>query len=115
MARTSTTFKEGQGGRKKNSKNKKTLILNTFAQSIVEGGMDKFKEELDKLTGKEYIHAFMTLFEYVKPKLARTEMTGKDGEPIETCSATDKLVEGMTPEQLLAFKYEHRYNELKNK
>lgn len=60
-------------------KSKKTLILETFAQTIVEGGMKRFREELNKLEGKEFIAAYMTLFEYVKPKLQRTELTGLNG------------------------------------
>jgi hypothetical protein len=74
------------GGRKPGGKNKNTLLLETFAQTIVEGGMEKFQHELSKLSGKEYISAYMALFEYVKPKLARTELNteGKGGPFIIT-------------------------------
>lgn len=75
-------FKEGNPGRPPGP-NKKTVVLDGFAKHIVEGGMDKFQDELNKLTGKDYVTAFMTIFEYVKPKLARTELTGKDGGPIK--------------------------------
>lgn len=72
------------GGRKPGSKNKNTLLLETFAQTIVEGGMEKFQREINKLSGKDYINAYMALFEYVKPKLARTELNNseKDKPPI---------------------------------
>lgn len=69
-------FVKGQkklGGKVKGTPNKKTLILETFAQTIVEGGMEKFLDELMKLKGSEFIYSYMTLFEYVKPKLARVE------------------------------------------
>lgn len=71
------------GGKAKGSKNKSTLILNTFAQTIVEGGMEKFRDELEKLKGRDYVNAFTTFFEYVKPKLARTELVGKEGKELE--------------------------------
>lgn len=61
------------GGRQKGGKNKKTLILQSFAETIIEGGMEKFERELNKLSGKDYINAYLTLFEFVKPKLARAE------------------------------------------
>ncbi len=64
------------GGRQKGGKNKNTLLLETFAVTIVEGGMERFQKELNKLSGKEYIKAYLTMFEYVKPKLARTEVKG---------------------------------------
>jgi len=62
------------GGRQQGTKNKKSLLLENFAQTIVEGGMERFQSELNKLSGKEYVNAFMALFEYTKPKLARTEV-----------------------------------------
>lgn len=70
-------FKKGhtkKGGREAGSKNKKTLIIDSFAKTICDGGMEKFEQELQKLTGKDYVNAYMQLFEYVKPKLSRMEM-----------------------------------------
>jgi hypothetical protein len=64
-----------QGGRKKGTPNQKTMVLDSFAQDITEGGMDKFRKELAKLRGAAYVKAYMALFEYVKPKLGRTELT----------------------------------------
>jgi hypothetical protein len=66
--------KEKTGGKAKGSKNKKTLILDSFANTIVDGGMEKFQTELTKMEGREYVNAFLQLFEYVKPKLSRMEM-----------------------------------------
>lgn len=83
MGKEATQFKNGNKGKPKGAINKKTLILESFAKTIVEGGMEKFEQELHKLSGKEFVNAYMTLFEFVKPKLARTELTGKDGDPIE--------------------------------
>lgn len=71
-----------KGRRAKGTPNKKTLILDSFAKTIVEGGMEKFQAELMKLKGQAFVKSFMTIFEYVKPKLARTELTGKDGDEL---------------------------------
>lgn len=65
--------KEKTGGRSGGGKNRKTLLLDTFAASICDGGMEKFNEELYKLDGKDFIYAYLTLFEYVKPKLSRVD------------------------------------------
>lgn len=70
-------FKKGKpktGGKQKGTPNKKTVVLNTFAETICDGGMEKFKTELSKLEGREYVNAYLQLFEYVKPKLSRTEV-----------------------------------------
>ena len=61
-------------GKPRGVKSKKTLLIESFAKTIVEGGMEKFQTELNKLRGEEYIHAYLTLLEYVKPKLQRTDM-----------------------------------------
>lgn len=80
-------FKKGEkraidAGKKKGVKNKKTLILETFAKDIVDGGMERFQTELNKLQGQNYVYAYLTLFEYVKPKLSRTTIQGDGDNPI---------------------------------
>jgi hypothetical protein len=68
------------GGRKPGSVNKKTALLEGFAQTIVENGMQRFQIELNRLDGPQFLHTYLQVFEYVRPKLARAEITGKDGE-----------------------------------
>jgi hypothetical protein len=71
----STSFKPGQTiARKPKGPNAKTLVLENFAQTIITGGMEKFQMELMKLHGKDYVNAFMTVFDYVKPKLTRLQV-----------------------------------------
>lgn len=60
-------------GKKSGSRNKKTLVLDSFAKAVIDGGMDKFQTEIKKLKGKDYINAYLALFEYVKPKLSRSD------------------------------------------
>lgn len=80
-------FKKGKsktGGRNKGIVNKKTLILDSFAEDIATGGMEKFKKELSKLSGASYVKAYMVLFEFVKPKLARSDVDlSSGGQPIK--------------------------------
>ena len=78
-------IKKGQvktGGIKKGQKQHKTLLIDSFAETIVNGGMEKFQMELMKLSGKPFVDAYAAFFEYVKPKLARTELTGSEGGAI---------------------------------
>lgn len=63
-------------GRPKGTVTRKTAILQTFCDSILTGGGDKFKEELNKLEGKDYVQAYLALLEYAMPKMARIEHTG---------------------------------------
>jgi hypothetical protein len=60
---------------------KKTLVLKSFTETIVDGGMERFEEELSKLKGKQYVDAFLALLEYVQPRLQRSEVIG-DGNLI---------------------------------
>ena len=68
-----TKGKPKTGGRKKGASNKNTALLDAFAKTVCEEGSDKFMRELKKLKGKQYVDAYLMLFEYVKPKLSRTE------------------------------------------
>ena len=61
------------GGREEGSKNERTKQWEAFSEYCLTGGLKKFKEELAKLNGKDYITAFNNLLEYHAPKLARSE------------------------------------------
>ena len=74
--------KDKTGGRQKGGKNKKTTQWEEFAKFCMEGGLDRYKEELLKLEGKDFVNAFQNQMEYFKPKLSRREITGEDGKPI---------------------------------
>jgi hypothetical protein len=83
--RTSATWKKGEKPpvkRPKGSKNKRTLVKESIGlqdwegleQFIKKEGATKFIKEMKKLTGKSYTIAFNAISEFVKPKLARTEL-----------------------------------------
>ena len=66
-------------GRGKGIKGKKTIQWEVFSAYCLNGGLQKFKKELTALKGREFVESFIKLLEFHKPKLARTELTDKDG------------------------------------
>jgi hypothetical protein len=88
-------FKKGHkkiGGKVKGTLNKKTTQWETFSEYLLNGGLIKFQTELDKLQGKDYTNTVISLLEYHKPKLARTEITGKEGEELIPKTITIEIV-----------------------
>lgn len=72
-----TKGKPKTGGKQKGTPNKKTLVLETFCQDIIEGGIPRFNEAMNTLAEKnpqKYIDSYLQLLEYVKPKLARQDI-----------------------------------------
>lgn len=94
MAKTSTTFQKGAGGRKPGAKNKETIakellrssLWDKVAGKMTEEGIEKCWTELMTLEGKDFVYAFNTLLEYFKPKLTRTTLEGGD-KPIQIVEA----------------------------
>lgn len=72
MARQKNDGKGRMGGRAKGTPNKATTDLKTWVASILDGGRDRFVENLDKLEPVEYIKVFTGLLNYVLPKQAPT-------------------------------------------
>jgi hypothetical protein len=88
-------FKKGHtkvGGKVKGTPNKKTAQWETFSEYLLNGGLIRFQEELDKLQGKDYTNTVIALLEYHKPKLARTEITGNEGEELIPKTITIEIV-----------------------
>lgn len=67
------------GGRKKGSLNKKTKEWDDIGEYISTHGAAKYMCILKEIEGKDYMERFEKVLEYFKPKLGRTEHTGKDG------------------------------------
>lgn len=61
------------GGRKKGTPNKDTE-LKKFLIDLVNSGQQKLIDELETLSGKDYVDAIFKLMEYVQPKLSRAEV-----------------------------------------
>jgi len=96
--RRSTAWKPGENPiMKKGTKHKKTRLKEKLGLQNWEGlvtyieteGATKLVEELKKLKAKDYVTAMNGLSEFVKPKLARTEVSGPGGKPIEFKSDID--------------------------
>ena len=79
-------FEKGKSGNPKGRKagtvNKKTEQWKKFAEWFMNPGIEKLKEEMNKLEGKEFVREFKDLMEYFQPKLSRTELTGSKDNPV---------------------------------
>lgn len=91
MAKTSTSFKEGNNGKPKGAKHQRTKLKEALGiknweqlKDYVEGkGLEKCIDELQKQKGGDFIYAYLTLAEFVKPKLARTTIVGDKDQPMQ--------------------------------
>ncbi len=72
--------KQEGAGRPSGAKNKKTIQWETFSKYCLEGGLVKFKAELNTLEGRDYVESFLKLLEFHKPKLSRSQLTGGEGQ-----------------------------------
>jgi hypothetical protein len=70
------------GGKQKGSKNKKTLQWEAIGEYLIGEGVKKFLDIMRKADNKDYLNYYCQILEYFKPKLARTELTGKNGEKL---------------------------------
>lgn len=74
------------GGRQKGAVNKATQNAREAIAEFVDGNAHRLVEWLDRIaidSPKDAFNCFQSVIEYHIPKLARTEMTGKDGGAIE--------------------------------
>jgi hypothetical protein len=81
MAKSSTSFTNGNAGRPHGAKSNKTKIKQSIgidnwqalSNYVQNDGIDKLLNELQQLEGKEYVTAHMAILEYFKPKMQRVE------------------------------------------
>lgn len=73
--------KKGKG-RPKGAANKRTETWEAFTDYCLNGGLERFKREMNSLKGKQFTDTFLSILEFHKPKQARTVVTGEDGEPL---------------------------------
>jgi hypothetical protein len=82
------------GGRKKGSTNLVTADIKERFKLFVENNLDNIQTDYDTLrmeNPKAALDFMKDLAEFVVPKLARTELTGKDGDSIKV--ATNIIVD----------------------
>ena len=82
-------FKPGKSGnpngRPKGSKNIKTEQIRTAYQKLTEENLDNMTQWLNQIAAEnpeKAMQLMINLSEFVIPKLARTEVTGNDGEDL---------------------------------
>lgn len=86
-------FKKGHkklGGRKAGTPNKATAGIRGQIHKFLELGVDRFTDAIDELPPTEYIEVYLKLIEYGLPKLARTEITGNDGNELQINVTIDR-------------------------
>jgi len=93
-------FKPGQSGnpegKPKGTKSRKVEQWEKLSDYLLNSGAERFKKELIKLKGKDYVDAYNKTMEYFKPKLSRAEVK-HEGE-IKTPVTTVRLIEVKKPD-----------------
>ena len=90
MALTSTAFKKGEKkpNQGKRGPNKSTLLAKEAIARFADNNADRMQEWLEDVAAdpkhgpKVAFDMLMGVMEYHLPKLARTELTGKEGGPV---------------------------------
>lgn len=89
------------GGRPKGSPNRATADVRAAIAVFAEGNAHKLQDWLDRIAeGSDGVRPdpakaadlYLRAIEYHIPKLARTEVTGQDGGPVEVSGINIKLV-----------------------
>lgn len=77
-------FKKGQSGnpngRPKGAKNKDTKALRERINHLLNKNWEAIQTDLEELTPKERIDAYIKLLEYALPKLQRTELSTEQSQ-----------------------------------
>lgn len=79
MARTITTFKKGEGGKKKGSLNRTTRETKEILVNALGGHIDNINEALNELKEKDikaYLDIITKLLVYILPKQSETDLKG---------------------------------------
>ena len=87
MPKSDTTFKPGNKGKPKGALNKTTKDIKEAYRMLIEKNLDNLTDWLERVAEKDpekAIRIINDLSEYVIPKLARQEMTGKINQNIKT-------------------------------
>lgn len=59
--------------RRVGDQNEKTKQWEKFVFHCMNGGLAKFQRELEKLSGKDYVTAFINILEFHEPKKSRVD------------------------------------------
>ena len=67
------------GGRKKGTPNKNNAKTKEAVALLAEGEFNEFKQTLKKLEPKDYVKTYLTMLEFVIPKMKAVEVDQKEG------------------------------------
>jgi hypothetical protein len=91
-----------KGGSRKGIPNKATANAREAIARFVDGNAERLQGWLDQIAEtdgpKAAWQCFMDTLEFHVPKLARTELTGKDGDPMQVDSRV-LIIEGIKPHE----------------
>lgn len=106
MAKSKTTFKKGEGGRKPGTPNRTTVEAREFLQSILYAEFDNIQTSLQNIRENEseakYIDSLNKMLSFILPK--QTDIT-TGGEKINrppiivSCDKTKELIERLRTEK----------------
>ena len=84
MAKNGTSFKKGHKGLKPvGAISQKTKAWEELGEYIAQDGAQRYMVALKRLEDDKFVDRFEHVLEFFKPKLARKEVTGSNGEPIK--------------------------------
>lgn len=66
--------KRKNAGKKKGSKNLKTIEWEQFGRTVIDGNLQQVQDYMNSLDGKNNFEAWLKLIEYFKPKLTRSDV-----------------------------------------
>lgn len=72
-------FQKGNPGKPKGAISAKTRQWEALGEAIITKHADRFNKILSEADDDKFAQLFHMTLEYFQPKLARTELTGKDG------------------------------------
>lgn len=75
-------FAKGNKGKPKGAVSKEKRAAAEAIKAIVEDRAERLLEVVDNLDDDTFLKTWIQLVEFVEPKLARTELTGKDGKDL---------------------------------
>jgi hypothetical protein len=87
-------FKKGESGnptgRPNGAINKKTEMWNQLGEYVVTSGAQRAMTILGDMDDEDFLHYYLTMLEYFKPKQARQTIVGESDAPVQII-INDKL------------------------
>jgi hypothetical protein len=81
-------FEKGNPGKPKGAIREDTKKLKEFLVFIADNGKEKMWDEMQKLKGQQFVYAYLTMLEYVQPKLSRADLN-QSGEVTTVIKVVD--------------------------